>query len=239
MIYFGGCSYVKGVELENEEQSRFSTLVGKKLNKEVVNTAWGGASNSRHTRKLVEAFNTRNDIESVFIMWSPIQRTEQFLTAEWIESQDGYFQVSPKKFLDKKDSNYKKLRRYNTYYDAMQVWANDIWSTSSQIADYFQNILTVQALCKSNNVPLMMTNSSRKFTIDVFIDHVFKDELEYQTLHNLRNQIDINNWMKKDINFGMTEYCTFCNLEIGPRFHPLEQGHERFAIEIAKDLKCL
>ena len=53
-LYFGGCSYVTGVDLENREVERFSTLVSNHYNADHLNNANSGESNDVITRKAFE-----------------------------------------------------------------------------------------------------------------------------------------------------------------------------------------
>ena len=50
-IYFDGCSWTKGEELENQEEERFSKLICDELGAEETNLAINGGSNDRIIRK--------------------------------------------------------------------------------------------------------------------------------------------------------------------------------------------
>ena len=59
-IYFDGCSWTKGEELENQEEERYSKLICDKLGAEETNLGMGGGSNDRIVRNLV----VENDIKN-------------------------------------------------------------------------------------------------------------------------------------------------------------------------------
>jgi hypothetical protein len=73
-LLFLGCSYTAGCELRDREKYRFSTLVGKKLNAEVVNLARDGNSNHAIARKFLEQDLDQYDM--VFVQMTRKSRTE-------------------------------------------------------------------------------------------------------------------------------------------------------------------
>ena len=52
-IYFDGCSWTWGAELEDPYQSRFSKIISDKLGAEEYNISKRGASNHRIVRQLL------------------------------------------------------------------------------------------------------------------------------------------------------------------------------------------
>tara|TARA_B100000131_G_scaffold81445_1_gene78327 strand:+ start:1186 stop:1854 length:669 start_codon:yes stop_codon:yes gene_type:complete len=75
-LLFLGCSWTAGAELEDKENTRFSTILGKHLNAEVVNVASGGSSNHRIAR-----FFLKQDLESfdkIFAQLTLPSRTEWY-----------------------------------------------------------------------------------------------------------------------------------------------------------------
>ena len=75
-LLFLGCSYTAGCELRDREKYRFSTLVGQKLNAEVVNLAMDGYSNHAIARKFLEQDLDQYDM--VFVQMTRISRTEWY-----------------------------------------------------------------------------------------------------------------------------------------------------------------
>ena len=58
-IYFDGCSWTCGEELENREEQRYSKLIANDLGAKQDNFSTSGASNDRMVRNLM----VENDIE--------------------------------------------------------------------------------------------------------------------------------------------------------------------------------
>ena len=75
-LLFLGCSWTYGCELAEGSKSRFSTLIGKKLDADVVNLARNGMSNHAIARIFLE-----QDLESfdkIFVQLSHPARTEWY-----------------------------------------------------------------------------------------------------------------------------------------------------------------
>ena len=56
-IYFDGCSWTKGAELENPEEERYSKLICNHLGAEETNLSMSGGSNDRIVRQLLVEIN--------------------------------------------------------------------------------------------------------------------------------------------------------------------------------------
>jgi len=81
-IYFDGCSWTKGSELENPEEERFSKLLCNKLGAEETNLAVSGGSNDRIVRNLLVDKNIEDYDLAVIQMTLPT-RTEYY-DGRWI-----------------------------------------------------------------------------------------------------------------------------------------------------------
>ena len=91
-IYFDGCSWTWGSELENNEEERYSRLICNELGAEECNYAKRGGSNDRIIRNLM----TENDIEKydlAIIQMTYPARTE-YLKLQQLE-KDKWKKVSP------------------------------------------------------------------------------------------------------------------------------------------------
>jgi len=71
MIYVTGCSFTYGYELPNPEQERWSTVLGRKLNAEVLNEAIPGQSN---TNIVKQCLNTEHKPELAIIQFTTYLR---------------------------------------------------------------------------------------------------------------------------------------------------------------------
>ena len=80
-IYFDGCSWTKGLELNNPEEERYSKLVCDEVGAEETNFAMHGGSNDRIIRNLIVENNIEEYDYAVIQMTFPA-RTE-YLDDKW------------------------------------------------------------------------------------------------------------------------------------------------------------
>ena len=82
-IYFDGCSWTQGDELQNPEEERFSKVICDKLGAEETNLAIGGGSNDRIVRNLLVENNIEDYDLAVIQMTFPA-RTEYY-DDQWVK----------------------------------------------------------------------------------------------------------------------------------------------------------
>ncbi len=105
-ILFLGDSWTNGCELKDNEKYRFSTILGKKLNAEVVNISADGRSNHAIARTFLEQDLSQYD--RVFVQLTNISRTE------WYDSEGKSKKVKfheKVKFLEKEFPFSNGLKR--------------------------------------------------------------------------------------------------------------------------------
>ena len=155
-IYFDGCSWTYGAELENPEEERFSKVLCNELGAEEYNIAIGGGSNDRIVRNLlVEEHNIEDYDLAVIQMTYPV-RTEFFYDNEWIR-------VNPKnnynKWLHGEDGNIERIGEkfkhhadfWKYYY--MHVTNEKYFETQEKIHYH-----TIRNSCK---IPLVLVTINR------------------------------------------------------------------------------
>tara|TARA_B100000925_G_C21789779_1_gene379978 strand:- start:28 stop:651 length:624 start_codon:yes stop_codon:yes gene_type:complete len=81
-IYFDGCSWTRGEELQHPEHNRFSRLVCNQLGAQEVNLSMKGGSNDRIVRNLY-CDNTIKECDLAVIQMTFPARTEYFKGGEW------------------------------------------------------------------------------------------------------------------------------------------------------------
>tara|TARA_B100001996_G_scaffold319281_1_gene263067 strand:- start:44 stop:676 length:633 start_codon:yes stop_codon:yes gene_type:complete len=74
-LYFDGCSYTVGIDCENKEENRFSTLVSKHFNADHVNASVKASSNDEITRRTFE-FLKDNTCDYAIILMTHCTRFE-------------------------------------------------------------------------------------------------------------------------------------------------------------------
>ena len=197
-IYFDGCSWTKGEELENRKEERFSKLVCDKLGAEEVNLARCGGSNDRIIRNLMIEYDiTKYDMAVIQMTfparteyfyeretdrgWSAITGRTKYYTPEEYKKDENWVRVNPK-------SNYHKwlykgkLTSLNQTVDRL---SEKFLDHSTFWTDYYKNVMnekyfdtkenihmqTIRNHCKVNNVPLVLTSINKwtKQTFDLLL----------------------------------------------------------------------
>tara|TARA_B100001093_G_scaffold403630_1_gene391624 strand:+ start:3028 stop:3681 length:654 start_codon:yes stop_codon:yes gene_type:complete len=168
-IYFDGCSWTQGTELENQEEERYSKLICNHLGAEENNLGYGGGSNDRIVRNLLVENNIEK-YDAAFIQMTFPARTEYLnydsnLISKWIK-------VSPKwKFTRwlHEDSKDGKGDDNFQYYTNINVPITDghakFWRHYyTRVANlrYFQtkekiHLETIRNTCKAKGVPLVLS----------------------------------------------------------------------------------
>jgi hypothetical protein len=77
-IFYNGCSYTWGDELQNKEQERYGTLVSNHYNASHVNISERGRSNDAIARTTMEWFINGNTCDLAIIQWTVISRIDGY-----------------------------------------------------------------------------------------------------------------------------------------------------------------
>ena len=154
-IYFDGCSWTKGEELENQEEERFSKLICDELGAEETNLAINGGSNDRIIRNLLVENNMEEYDLAVIQMTFPV-RTEYY--------KDRWIRVNPKhnysRWLNRKkekkvniDNLSEKFTEYQRFWKEYYtgVISKTFITTKEKI--HYQ---TIQNHCEVKKVPLIL-----------------------------------------------------------------------------------
>ena len=111
-IYFDGCSYTHGAELQNPEETRYSKILANKLGAEEYNFALNGGSNRRIVRNLIEKDLSSYDL--FVIQLTKMMRTEYYNGNEWIRIKHPVKHENTE--IYKKNMNKFWEEYYETYY---------------------------------------------------------------------------------------------------------------------------
>ena len=177
-IYFDGCSWTWGDELENRKEERYSAYVCKQLGAEESNFSKCGGSNDRIVRNLLVEKKIEDYDLAVIQMTYPA-RTEcidkdskdgnkdkwKKISAKhnysvWLREGRGDIRRIGEKFLKHKDF-------WKYYY--LNICTKEYFDTKEKI--HFE---TIKAYCKSKNVPLIICsiNNWSKLNFDVKMDRM-------------------------------------------------------------------
>lgn len=170
-IYFDGCSFTWGSELENNEEERYSKLICNELGAEESNYATVGGSNDKIVRNLLIENNIEEYDLAVIQMTYPV-RTEYWDNDKWIR-------VNPKHNYTrwllhlKKDNPFNlKINKLGTKFedhgDHWQYYYKNIHHEYySHVKENIQS-QTIRNHCKAHNVPciLLTINEWSKLNFD-------------------------------------------------------------------------
>ena len=167
-IYFDGCSWTQGHELQNKEEERYSRLVCNHLSAEESNFGRGGGSNDRIVRRLLTRVNIE-DYDLAIIQMTLPARTE-FYNDQWIH-------INPannfSKWVNGEGGDIRRLGEKFTHHS--DFWKYYYMHISNQ--KYFEtkekiHFHTIKDHCKTKGVPLILCSINRwsKLNFDFMLD---------------------------------------------------------------------
>ena len=186
-IYFDGCSWTEGAELEKPEEERFSRLVCQEFDAEEKNISQGGGSNERIIRNMMVSKNIEEYDLAVIQMTFPA-RTEYYsgipLRKDVVPS--GWISVNPKYNFSRMLSMLKQKQIEEEMLSLKGVWEklhskflthkkfwNDYYRTDTT-KEFFETKekiqkQTIENHCQVKGVPLVICtiNPWTKETFDV------------------------------------------------------------------------
>ena len=171
-IYFDGCSFTWGAELEHPKKERYSRLICNDLGAEETNLSTSGGSNDRIVRNLL----IENNIEEYDL--AIIQMTFPVRTEYWEENKNRWVRVNPKwnyarwcldEREDWNDSNPWSRRR-NPFYPKIDKLEEKFVDHGEHWKYYYKHIhtgyysqtkeniqsQTIRNHCKAHNVPVIL-----------------------------------------------------------------------------------
>ena len=224
-IYFDGCSWTKGVELENIEEERYSKLICDQLGAEETNLGYGGGSNDRIVRNLLVENNIEK-YDAAFIQMTFPARTEYLRAAKFVE--DRWIKVSPKRnysewLYKKSEQEYSLLGDRGLENGASKMSISktlgnkfDYWTKADGHAKFWRHYYTSVA-------------NRRYFDV--------KENIQLQTIRNHCKAHDvplilctINTWSKLKFDYVMKVR----EATRARNGHPNKQGHQMIAYDLLK-----
>ena len=161
-IYFDGCSWTKGEELENQEEERFSKLICNKLGAEETNLAIKGGSNDRIIRNLLVENNIEEYDLAVIQMTFPA-RTEYYDERGLDKHTNKWVRVNPKQnysdWLNGVNADIRSLReKFRDHNDFWKYYYTDV--TNKKYFDVKEKIHyeTIKNCCK---IPLVLCSINK------------------------------------------------------------------------------
>jgi len=243
LIYFNGCSFTYGYELQNIYGSRFSHLICDNLKQQEWNNAKVGSSNARIWRTTMTDVMLKKP-ELVIIMWSGPNREEFFQYARgkwgWKNATWRNYQVDQSTLeADSKCNISRSVDQSKLHYDSLNSYMKYVRNVPWNLRYTLQYMLSVKYFLKAMNVPyLFYTFSSTQYM--KFLDVLDWETWECTSADSVSIELS-KDQILKELPFiaepGFYDYCRMHNLPIGNRDHPLEKAHTWMAQKIIKDIK--
>ena len=171
-IYFDGCSWCWGAELQDHFQSRFSKLVCDHYNAEEYNISKRGASNARMGRQLLVDHKDLSEFDLIVIQMTNPQRME-------------YYNKDEKKFVENRNwsqtarlslNQLRETWRCSKEQRKLLLTNADLDSKDKAWLDYYKYIYedeygdayddmyatAIRSYCKVQGVPLILATTKEK-----------------------------------------------------------------------------
>ena len=145
MILFDGCSWTFGMELEDRERERWSTLVSDHFNTEHVNLGQWGKSNDGILRTTIHHCENHK-VDLAVIQFTKDNRRE-------ILSGDNYYRIM------NNEGNTLKDQASLDYYKYLNTQEDDV-------ANFFKNKFLLEYYFKVNKIPYLFVKISRRTTYE-------------------------------------------------------------------------
>ena len=161
-IYFDGCSWTEGAELQDKKKERYSRVVCDRLNAEESNFGRSGGSNDRIVRRLL-IHKKIEDYDLAVIQMTLPARTE-YWDNEWrfINPKHNY-----SKWLFGKEGKIDTLgSKFKEHSDFWKYYYTDI--TNEKYFDVKEEVhyKTIRDHCKCRGIPLILCTINRWTSLD-------------------------------------------------------------------------
>ena len=241
MIYWNGCSFVKGYELI-EKKSNFVNKVSAHFDQSWVNDAKVGGSNDRIYRTTIE-YCLKNKPDLVIIMWSGINRQEYL-----VREKNIYRQMNWVRWLyDKKTGITDIVRsRLNHHegdteqeFSALNGWAK-YKNVKYNLKTTLNYMIGLKYFLIAKNIPYLYYNFSDG-QYKPFLHFLDEDYFEganhlWEPITQIRKEDYLKELPHLTEKIGMYDFTKQKGLRIGPRDHPLEEAHQAYGDYIIKDI---
>ena len=239
MIYWNGCSFVRGMEIKVRPRDVFANIVSKEFGQSWWDNAKVGGSNDRIWRTtLDDCIRTKPDL--VIIVWSGLNRWEflddynTWRSAVWVKyifdkvklkiSPQSETHFHPRMKLEQwkaiqAHSIRTRTMRYNLIYSLHYMLSTKYFLEAKKIPYLFYNMSGGQI-----NPSARILNETRMEGANNIweVAHMKKEDYYRELPH-----------MKEEAFYDM---CRREKVPFGPKDHPLEEGHELMAKRIIGDI---
>jgi len=199
-----GCSYTKGVELQNEINSYPNHVKENLKFDNLINLAIGGSSNERIYYETIN-FLSNNDCENIFVLigWSGITRKLIWINDMIEDIQIKYVELSSEEV--KKQPNFQRKKELIEFFVRYNFLENI--PTMKETLEY---MIGLKEYLKNKNIRYL-------FTLNFSLQRT-----DNQIIKELYSMLDYNNCFF-DLSFN--DFVNKNKFIRGPNNHPLEQAH--------------
>ena len=264
MIYFNGCSFTRGWQLEHNLRDSWPAVLSAELNTVFYNHSKVGGSNERISRTtqnyilskkvpvtrniwtkeyLTEKFKKDVEVKLAIIMWTGINRMEFMQDREWRTANWEKFQLNPKNYLPTYESEVAYTRAQSVgdaekFYLYLNGWMKTK-SARLNLKNSISHMLSTKYFFDALEIPyLFYSFSSQHYKPLLHLldeEYIEATNVEWPSIELSKKEI------LKELPFlkqeGFYEICKKENLPLGRKDHPDETGHERMAEIILKDIR--
>lgn len=236
-LYFNGCSFTFGAELQDPVTQAWPALVAKSLGRSFTNFAVPGGTNDRTVYQTLQ--NLHNH-DCFFIAWTFYARFTEFNPVDNFEINfNPALNLDPSLHLSNDlKTNYKKYKRYGEMY--YKHWFNELYECKK----WLQQIILLQSFLARHDKKYIMLNTTHN-NLDswmqptgTFIESVrpllaFFDRLDDAQL--LAEQREIQRYAQMIDQSRFVRWNDWCIIDLqhqvplGPGGHILEDGHRAVA----------
>ena len=263
MIYWNGCSFVQGMEID-EIQDQFPSIVSRHFGQPWLRHSKVGGSNDRISRVVIDdlcssiglAGDVRRvqhdqnivsrlknvDIKLAIIVWSGINRFEYvnpknntWRQAAWMSHRSE--PNHPFKLShDSRMFFHQDMDR--KMHAGVEGYGRDVRYPVYNLRWSMQYMLSVKYLLKAHGIPYLFYNLSDG-QIKLALKHIDDPQREGANVMWQQNTMKLKDWyrelphMKEEAFYDM---CKRHKVPFGPKDHPLEEGNKLMAERIIKDI---
>jgi hypothetical protein len=225
MMLFIGCSFTMGMELENPEEERFSSLVANQLQTKHLNRSEAGLSNDGILRKTIK-YCEKQPVDFAVIQFTKYSRREI---------------LNIKKPLPD-TSPYLRINASNPSKGVKEYFAN-LSTPEDDIANFYKNKFLLEFYLTSKKIPFYFLQLSKKINRNLGRYDRWKyhksawDEDYFANYRSLWQKLSdqpvdcIYEILEGDEDSGSPYFTS------SSRPHPNAEGHRKIADHILKNLK--
>lgn len=223
-MFFCGCSFTMGMELENPEEERFSSLVADELQTKHLNRSEAGLSNDGILRKTIK-YCEKEPVDFAVIQFTKYSRREI---------------LNIKKPLPD-TSPYLRINAGNSSKGVKEYFAK-LSTPEDDIANYYKNKFLLEFYLTAKKIPFYFLQLSKKIKRSVHANTTtyHKNAWEKDYFADYRSSWQKLNDQPVDCIYeilGGDEDSGSPYFTSSKRPHPNAEGHRKIADHILKNLK--